>query len=417
MFLNTLAIGEWSVAEWATNGKKKDIVEVNLQKFNKRDEENKMKRITVEEFFDLIPKMESHYCRKKTKKKYLEQIWQSKSCLYREYKTYCQLNNKEKYTASLFTFNEIYDHKNLALFSPRKDLCDTCFAFSKKNITEEEYNLHRQRKEAARNEKDNDKANTDSSVAVFTMDMQAVLLCPLLKASALYYRTKLKVHNFTIFNLKTADAYCYLWDESEGGVNAEEFSSIICHFIQTKINLDVIKRVILFSDGCPYQNRNSVLSNSLLLTSIKTGLIIEQKYLEKGHTTMECDSMHACIERSLKNREIYSPAGYFEVCRMARVEGKPYEVEFLDFKFFKNYSALNYMKSIRPGKKKGDPVVTDIKSIKYNPEGCVKVKLDFKEKYIELSQRTKNHRKKIKLHSYIIIEFQYTHPNMCIYKN
>lgn len=106
----------------------------------------------------------------------------------------------------------------------------------------------------------------------------------------------------------------YLWDESEGGVNADEFSTVICHFVQTKIKMDVIKRVIHYSDGCPYQNRNSVLSNSLLYISVKTGIIIEQQFLEKSHTAVEYDSMHACVERSSKNREIYSPAGYFEVC-------------------------------------------------------------------------------------------------------
>lgn len=68
---------------------------------------------------------------------------------------------------------------------------------------------------------------------------------------------------------------------------------------------------------------------------------------------------------------------------------KPYEVEDLDFEFFLNYSSLNYLKSIRPGKKKGDSVVTDIKSIQYNPDGRVKVKFGFKENYTDLPQRIK----------------------------
>lgn len=37
---------------------------------------------------------------------------------------------------------------------------------------------------------------------VLTMDLQAVKLCPALNASALYYSMKLKVHNFTVYNLE-----------------------------------------------------------------------------------------------------------------------------------------------------------------------------------------------------------------------
>jgi len=41
----------------------------------------------------------------------------------------------------------------------------------------------------------------DPSKLVYTMDLEAVMLRPLLKASALYYKTKLAVHNFTVFSL------------------------------------------------------------------------------------------------------------------------------------------------------------------------------------------------------------------------
>lgn len=118
-----------------------------------------------------------------------------------------------------------------------------------------------------------------------------MLLSPSLKASALYYKTKLKVHNFTIYNLKTNDALCYLWDESEGGLDSDEFSSIIIHFIDTEVDKTKYDNVILYSDGCTYQNRNCTLANALLLVANKTGLTITQKYLEKGHTQMECDSI------------------------------------------------------------------------------------------------------------------------------
>lgn len=139
------------------------------------------------------------------------------------------------------------------------------------------------RKDEARAQKEADKNDSDEKTAVFTMDMQAVLLSPSLNASALYYRFILKIHNFSIYNLKNNEGYCYLWDESEGGLNADEFSSIIGHFV---MNVDSSKynHIIFYSDGCTYQNRSSILTNTLILVSKKTGITLTQKFLEVGHT-------------------------------------------------------------------------------------------------------------------------------------
>ncbi|MGR0295554.1 hypothetical protein ACUWCL_29440, partial [Klebsiella pneumoniae] len=54
---------------------------------------------------------------------------------------------------------------------------------------------------------------------------------------------------------------------------------------------------IVYSDGCTYQNRNVIMANAMLLASKITGFHIVQKYLTKGHTQMEVDSVHATIER------------------------------------------------------------------------------------------------------------------------
>lgn len=48
----------------------------------------------------------------------------------------------------------------------------------------------------------------------------------------------------------------------------------------------------------------------------------------RENAQMECDSMHVTIERKLKNREIYSPAQYVEICKTARLT-KPYDVQYL----------------------------------------------------------------------------------------
>lgn len=109
----------------------------------------------------------------------------------------------------------------------------------------------------ARSEKETDK---ESIHEVYTMDLQSVLLCPKSNVSSQYYKTKLIVHNFSVYDLKRKLRYCFLWSETEVGLTANEFSSIIIYFLQ-KFVINMAKEkdvtIILYSDGCTYQNRNS----------------------------------------------------------------------------------------------------------------------------------------------------------------
>lgn len=306
--------------------------------------------------------------------------------LYRTYEEFCEDHSLKK--QCLTTFNEAFDDLNLGLFSPRKDQCDTCCGFKTGNISDLEYQLHAIDKNLARDEKVRD---TESEKNVFTMDMQCVLLCPLLKASAVYFKMKLAVHNFTIFDNITKDGLCYLWHEREARVTASEFASLVCKFIVDKIEENRIKRgerVIFYSDGCTNQNRNVTMSNALLNLAVQQGITIYQKILEKGHTQMECDSMHATIERKIRGKEVYSPADYIRACLLARFKKKRYHVEYLNYSYFKNFD-VNFYNSIRPGKKKGDPCVTNIRCLMYSPNGSVHYKLSYLDEW-KLHPQTQN---------------------------
>lgn len=117
--------------------------------------------------------------------------------------------------------------------------------------------------------------------------------------------------------------------------------------------------------------------NALLHLALKHNMTIESKYLEKGHTQMECDSMHSIIERYLRQREIHVPADYVKICKNARKCPRPFKVNYLDHTFFLNYSKPILYKSIRPGVKKGDAKVTDIHCLKYSNDGKIYFKLSF----------------------------------------
>ncbi|CAG9790243.1 unnamed protein product [Diatraea saccharalis] len=115
---------------------------------------------------------------------------------------------------------------------------------------------------------------------------------------------------------------------------------------------------------------------------------IEQKILEKGHTQMEVDSCHSAIECQIKHRDIYLPSQYASISKEAR-SMKPYNVHFLNYDFFFDFSKSLMYDSIRPGRVANDPVVTDIRALLYEPEGLIKYKLSYNDDYVLLPKRPK----------------------------
>lgn len=260
-----------------------------------------------------------------------------------------------------------------------------------KNISDEEYINHQEKKEQARISKKEDKDKAISNpkdIAAFCVDVQAVKLAPVLQASAIYYKTKLCVHNYTIYNMATKDVICYLWDESQGGLEANIFSTILTEFFSNYLlENNSTKEFIIYSDGCGYQNKNVTLSNALLHFAIKNEVTITHNYLQKGHTQMEVDSVHSTIERRLKNRDIYLPHDYIAVCKEAR-RGQPYNVRYMSYRDFKDFKNIQFYPSIRPGRKPGEPLVTDVCSYKYSPTGEILYKINFTDNYKALLKRT-----------------------------
>ncbi|KAK6182966.1 hypothetical protein SNE40_010529 [Patella caerulea] len=378
MFLSTFCLGEKTVYAWIANI---DDNGIPIKSTNsRRSTGDTIKADSAKEFLQNLPKLPSHYCRSSSSKNYLEPVFATGTELYRVYKNYCSENGKVCCGRKLFF--EVFNELNMALFSPKKDRCDTCCSYEVKNLDDTTYREHIEAKDMARAEKDRDKqrAANDPSLVVLTMDLQALLLAPKLNASAQYYKTKLGCHNFTIYDIVSKYVQCYFWYESQGDLSASSFASCVEHYLQSRIN-ERVQEIIIYSDGCTYQNRNSTMSNTLLMLSKKYGITITQKFLEHGHTQMECDSIHAVIERTIAKKPIYVPQNYVDKIREARVKPFPYKVEFLTHKFFKDYASLGYYTSVRPGSKVGDPVVTNLRVLQYSGS-----QIQYKTKYSDLFQ-------------------------------
>ena len=197
------------------------------------------------------------------------------------------------------------------------------------------YGQEREGREEKRYE--NEAANSDSQF-VFTMDLQQVQCLPKTNAGAQYYERKLQVHNMTFFNKKTKDGFNYVWDETQGELDGAVFGFIISKFIRDIVKVQPYSNadtIILWSDNCTHQNKNCMVSNALISTARSTKVNVIQKYLTKGHTMMECDSMHSTIERRTRNlrageRKIFVPAQLSVAIQAARIQPKPYHVEILN---------------------------------------------------------------------------------------
>ncbi|CAH1110203.1 unnamed protein product [Psylliodes chrysocephalus] len=103
---------------------------------------------------------------------------------------------------------------------------------------------------------------------------------------------------------------------------------------------------------------------------------------------MECDSVHATIEKKLKNKNIEIPNDYHRLTEEARQKPFPYEVIAPAFNFFQNFNLNLIYNSIRPGKKAADPMVTQIRALKYE-HGLISYILDFDQEFVPLPHRPK----------------------------
>lgn len=350
MFLNTLGLNEWMLHNWvrnATHGLPGKLLSPKSLKLKENVGDNNLitnspkrvglsKRIDhLQSWFASLPKMPSHYCRQKTNRLYLEGPFFNKQQVFEAYKQKC--NDDNLVPLSICYFYNFMREKKLSIFVPRKDQCDLCSSYEMGNIDDNVMAEHLAFKNRAREEMNLDKqlAINENKCYMFTMDCQAVKLCPTLQASALYYSMKLKVHNMTLYNMVTGHCKNYWWHEGDGDLEASVFVSIVlCHL--EEYCMKEKKPIIIYSDGCGYQNRNKIMANALLHFSIKHQVFIEQKFLIKGHTQMTCDSAHCLIEKNLKGKDIYLPSDFVRITKEARKSPSCFEATLLNYDFFLN---------------------------------------------------------------------------------
>jgi hypothetical protein len=83
-----------------------------------------------------------------------------------------------------------------------------------------------------------------------------------------------------------------------------------------------------------------------MLTVQTSNQVIEQKFLELGHSMMECDSMHSSIKKAKKYTRVYTVNVWLNIFKYARSShhrsnAQPYEVIEIEYNEFYDLAALS----------------------------------------------------------------------------
>ena len=175
------------------------------------------------DFFRQIPKAPGHYCRKDSNKIYITQIVPTRNKLYEVYKARCSALNKPAFPVG--KFSNYFNGNKFSLFKREKDQCNTCWGYDEGNVEKHVFDAHQKKKNEGLALKQNDKDSADKTKVVLTTDTEALLLGPVNSVNVMYLRSKLNLHNFTFYNLKSRDVMNYLWSEINGEVDSNNFTS------------------------------------------------------------------------------------------------------------------------------------------------------------------------------------------------
>ena len=179
------------------------------------------------------------------------------------------MQQEERRALGIKKFSGKFHQMKYSVFKPKKDQCTTCTEGKLGHISAQDLRRHRAQKESAQNERKCDEAtaSNDDSVSVWTMDLQAVQVCPKSQSGPMFYRRKLQIHNLCFYCKKTKDGFCYVWTEEQGDLSSEMFAYIQqCHFrkVLRSAKYSAVKTLIVYSDGASYQNKNNVVANGFL---------------------------------------------------------------------------------------------------------------------------------------------------------
>ncbi|KAK3909537.1 hypothetical protein KUF71_019640, partial [Frankliniella fusca] len=346
MFLNTLGISESPVRTQVEKLERGGIVTSpdKRGKHPKIDPVEKNKQDSnIKEHIGLFKTVPSHFCRMRSKRKYLSPTLTIRQ-MWRLYKTWMSKNKPSEAIKSEKRYRKVFCTQfNLGFHKPKKDRCDLCLVYEigtaaqklKLQAKFDEHLRNKKNAKAARKEDEKKAKACSDTVCYCLMDLQQVISLPKTEAGMVFYKRKLSTYNFTVYDKTFKKGYCYLWDESEAKRGANEIATCVLLFIKKKVS-EGITDFFIWSDNCGGQNKNKYLFSAYTWAAAQYNITITHRYMERGHTMNEADSMHSTIEKAARYEQIYVPKDLVPIIENAKRKGSKYDVklvgpEILDF--------------------------------------------------------------------------------------
>ncbi len=167
-------------------------------------------------------------------------------------------------------------------------------------------------------------AKEDGSIACLSFDFEQNLPLPHIPTNDIFYLRQLWVYVFGIHDCATNEASMFVWPESIAHRGSNEVVSCLHQYLQA---LRGVSTVMLFSDSCGGQNKNSTVIH-YLYTLVRTGQFqtIQHIFPVRGHSFLPCDRDFAKTEsKKKKTGRLYIPEHWIDVIRSAR-KSKPFAV-------------------------------------------------------------------------------------------
>ena len=344
-YLGTLCISQKIV--YRVHGKKNKIT--GTPQSDRRGKH--AKRVTSEATIQCIkdhiqsfPAVESHYCRAKSGKLYLE----SSLNITKMYELYVEKCNAEASApVKCHIYRNIFNSMTPALdfHKPKSDRCDKCehYESAQKNNTlsdelRESHQMHVTEKETMREQRRLDRDDKDKLVISF--DLENVITCPKAEISSFFYRKKLNMYNLTGYDSLSKTGYCVVWCETTSGRSGNDIASAVIQILERAVeNHREVKHITTWSDSCVPQNRNSVIAFAVseFLSRHPTVETVTMKYCTPGHSAIqEIDNIHSVLERAMSVAEFYSPVAVIRIMLKASRK-RPYTVIQMRRSQFKDY--------------------------------------------------------------------------------
>ena len=274
-----------------------------------KERDERVRRL-VKAHIDRFPRTESHYCRADTRLEYLS----SELTLSKMHKMYTDEHAADDNVAFSFYYR-VFRSLNLKFTRPKKDLCGICEGYRQgtdvEKVTQrQEYERHIQEKLSVREIKKGFKDENNEKRLVASFDLQQVIFLPRSNRCEIFYKRRLSCYNFSVYDVKSKDAHCFLWNETVAGRGANEIASHLATYL-VEADEHGFEVASLFCDGCAGQNKNSVMC-AMMMNVLKTTRHLNEVtifYFETNHGQSEGDSVHSVVERAMTRAgEMFVPS-------------------------------------------------------------------------------------------------------------